>query len=383
MNAEAKAAKHRGFVILMTAVSAVVLVGMLGLAVDLGRVYIVKNEAQGFADIAALSAARKLDGTSTGIDNAKTEVTNSTNKYDFGTKGFGTANAAGGITTVEFADCSSTHLCGTGTCTTWTKTPSSPYTNIGCVRVTVSPAVNLSFMPYLGTGYTQTVKGQAVAATVPQSFPLGGYMPFSPFAHVSNCTSLNPNLPSGCDATGNYGFSIGQEYGFHWPGSAKTSDLCAGDKPSYNFSNTVAGSIRGYFELQSASAISAAILGETQTLSLSIGDALTMTNGNKQAEAAALTTRASYDTDQTDYSNTPNGIAPPYVGNGMRKVVMPVNNGPSTYVVEGFASFLLYPSYSVGGGNQVWCAIYMGTNTQGGTGGVFNIAGAYVVRLTQ
>jgi hypothetical protein len=115
-----------------------------------------------------------------------------------------------------------------------------------------------------------------------------------------------------------------------------------------------------------------------------------MTNGSKQAMADALSTRAGYDSDQTNYNYTTTGIAPPYNGNNMRKIVMPVNSGPNTttayptpYTVMGFASFLLYPSYSVGGGNQAWCAIYMGSETNGGSGGVFGIAGAYVVRLTQ
>jgi hypothetical protein len=53
------------------------------------------------------------------------------------------------------------------------------------------------------------------------------------------------------------------------------------------------------------------------------------------------------------------------------------------FTVEGFASFLLYTNYSVGGGNKPWCAIYMGSVTNGGSGGVFGLAGAYVVRLTQ
>jgi uncharacterized membrane protein len=39
-------------------VCAVVLFGMAGLAIDLGRMYITKNEAQSYADSAALYAAQ-------------------------------------------------------------------------------------------------------------------------------------------------------------------------------------------------------------------------------------------------------------------------------------------------------------------------------------
>jgi Flp pilus assembly protein TadG len=366
-----KQGNKRGFIVLVTAVALVVLIGMLGLAVDLGRVYIVKNEAQAFADLAAIAAARHLNGKQAGIDNAKNEVANSTNGWNFGTQSF-----PAGIRTVEFAE----KTPGATTCPfagPWFATPSAPLTNYGCVRVTVNPVVNLSFLPATGSNYTQTVTARSVAGLVPASFPLGGYLPFTPFAH-------NPADP-------NYGFTIGEEYAFHWPGALNAQGLaCGGDQvswPLYNFSDKVGGSVRGYFELQSASAIGNAILGGTQVLPLAVGDVLNMTNGNKQAEANALTTRAGYDTDQTNYPATP-GTAPAYTGNGMRLVVMPVNSGPNgapPYSVLGFASFLLSTSYAIGGGNKPWCAIYMGSSTAGGdgSGGPFNVAGAYVVRLVQ
>jgi Flp pilus assembly protein TadG len=362
---------QRGSVMLVTAVSIFGLLGALGLAADLGRVYIVKNEAQAFADLAVLAAAAQLNGKSTGIDAAKTAVANSTNAYNFGTQAF-----ASGIRTVEFAT-KTTGGATAATCSGWTTAPSSPYTNYGCVRVTVTPSISLAFMPVLGASYTQQVTAKAIGAVVPQSFPLGGYMPFTPFAHN--------------DADPNYGFILGEEYAFRWPGNLNSKgQACEGDQvswPTYNFSDQVAGSTRGYFELQSAAAISSAILGATQLDPLAVGDVLNMTNGNKQSEAGSLSTRASYDTDQTNYAaSKTNNFAPPYTGNDMREVVMPVNSGPSgspAYSVLGFASFLLYPSYSGGGGNQPWCAIYMGSSTQGGSGGVFNVAGAYVVRLVQ
>jgi hypothetical protein len=358
-----KQGKKRGFIVLVTAVALVVLIGMLGLAVDLGRVYIVKNESQAFADLAAIAAARHLDGKQAGIDNAKTEVANSTNGWNFGTQSFPAA-----IRTVEFA---------TAAIGPWFTAPSGSLIGYAFVRVTVSPVVNLSFLPATGSSYTQTVTARSVAGVLPAAFPLGGYMPFSPFAHNNN----DPN----------FGFTIGQDYGFHWPGALNAQGLaCGGDQeswPLYNFSDTVGGSVRGYFELQSASAIGDAILGGTQVLALAVGDVLNMTSGNKQAEANALTTRAGYDTDQTNYPTSP-GTAPPYVGNGMRLVVMPVNSGPigaPPYSVLGFASFLLKTSYAIGGGNKPWCAIYMGSSTAGGdgSGGPFNVAGAYVVRLVQ
>jgi hypothetical protein len=351
-----------GFMMIVTAASLFVFVGMLGLAADLGRVFIVKSEAQAFADLGSLAAARHLNGKQSGITAAQTEITNSTsNKWNFGTQSFPSA-----VTTVEF----STSASGA-----WSTAPGSA-ANVAFVRLTVTPAVPLSFMPVLGTASTQTVMGRAIAGVVPQQFPLGGYLPFTPFAH----NNTDPN----------FGYSVGQEYGFLWPGNVNNkNNACAGDQtnwPQYDMSDQVSGSTRGYFELQAASAIADAILGGKQTLPLQVGDILNMTNGQKQAEQNALVQRADYDTDQTAYSPVTTGIAPPYAGNGMRLVVMPVNSGPNAnpaFQVLGFSAWLLPMSFP-NGGNKAWCAIYMGSRTEGGDGGnPFNVAGAYVVRLQQ
>lgn len=355
---------------LVTAISLVLLLGMLGLSADVGRVYIVKNEAQAFADLAAVAACRHLDGKQTGIDSANAEVVTAatTNKWNFGSQTFSSA-----IRTVEFS---------TAQNGPWQVTPTSaggakPFANYAFVRVTVTPTVNLAFLPVAGTALTQQVTGTAIAGVTPETFPAGGYLPFTPFAHDT--------------ADPNFGFVVGQEYGIKWPANINNvNKACVGDRiswPNFNVSDQVGGSERGYFELQSAAAIRDAILGEKQTQEVAVGTMINLTNGNKQAEADALTERSSYDTDQTNYSPTP-GTAPAYYGNNMRQVVLPVNdkiivNGQVTVV--GFAAFLLYPSYNGGGGNSPWCAIYMGAKTEGGDGGgnPYNTGGAFVVRLMQ
>jgi Flp pilus assembly protein TadG len=378
---------ERGSIMLTTVVSIFALIGMLGLSVDLGRVYIAKHEAQAYADITAVSAVRHLNGKQTGIDAAAAELTNSTNKWNFDTQLFDAS-----IRLIEYS---------TAQTGPWQATPtngggSKPFANYAYVRVTATPSVNLAFLPAVGTALTQQVTGQAVAGIVPQTFPAGGYLPFTPFAH-------NPS-----DPTGNFGFSIGEEYGFLWPGNISNmpqgeNNACHGDTvdsnevdnwPLYNSSDNtvVGGSQRGYFQLQAASAISDAILGGTQTDPLAVNDYITLTNGQKQAEQNALATRASYDTDPAPYVYDTTGTSPvvngqTYHGNDMRLVVMPVNdrnivNG--TVKVIGFASFLLPLSYP-NGGNKAWCAIYMGSMTEGGDGSgtPFNVGGAYVVRLVQ
>ena len=57
--------KERGVVAIMVALSMAVLVGFVGLALDLGKLFVTKSELQNSADACALAAARELTGTST------------------------------------------------------------------------------------------------------------------------------------------------------------------------------------------------------------------------------------------------------------------------------------------------------------------------------
>ena len=52
--------------------SLIVMLGMLGLTFDLGRMFVAKNELQTYVDAAALAGAKQLDGLKTGVDNSHT-----------------------------------------------------------------------------------------------------------------------------------------------------------------------------------------------------------------------------------------------------------------------------------------------------------------------
>ncbi|MBC8746946.1 MULTISPECIES: TadE/TadG family type IV pilus assembly protein [Paraburkholderia] len=54
--------RERGMVSIIVALSLVVLIGFVGLALDLGKLYVTKSELQNSADACALSAARDLTG---------------------------------------------------------------------------------------------------------------------------------------------------------------------------------------------------------------------------------------------------------------------------------------------------------------------------------
>lgn len=61
---------QRGAVAVMVAVVMVAFIGLLGIVIDLGNLFIRKTELQNAADAAALAGAKRLDGTAPGITNA-------------------------------------------------------------------------------------------------------------------------------------------------------------------------------------------------------------------------------------------------------------------------------------------------------------------------
>lgn len=79
---------RRGFVLIAMAVALLLLVAMMGLAFDVGRIYIARNEAQVFTDAAAMAAAAKLDGTSAGVDRARQAVARLPIRWNLGTSAF-------------------------------------------------------------------------------------------------------------------------------------------------------------------------------------------------------------------------------------------------------------------------------------------------------
>jgi uncharacterized membrane protein len=59
-------------VLIVTAISMTLLLGVAVLAIDIGRMYVIRAELQSFTDAAALSAAMELNGTEAGLALART-----------------------------------------------------------------------------------------------------------------------------------------------------------------------------------------------------------------------------------------------------------------------------------------------------------------------
>mgnify|MGYP003288437162 CR=1 FL=1 len=67
---------ERGSISIMTAIFALLLMAMVGLTIDVSRIYLVRTELQNAADAAALTAARELNGGTGGIDDAVNQAMN-------------------------------------------------------------------------------------------------------------------------------------------------------------------------------------------------------------------------------------------------------------------------------------------------------------------
>ena len=142
--------RQKGFILIAMSVSMFLLLAVVGMAFDLGRVYIARNEAQVFADAASMAAAKQLDGTAAGLDRARAAVTALPNRWNLGTESFT------GVVTEFSAD--NQH---------WEKEPKD-VPALRYARVTAPDNhVEIMFLRAVGGPANFTVPARAVASTKP------------------------------------------------------------------------------------------------------------------------------------------------------------------------------------------------------------------------
>jgi uncharacterized membrane protein len=141
---------ERGFILIVMSACMFLLLAVIGMAFDVGRVYIARNEAQVFVDAAAMAGAQQIDGTAAGLERARAAVKRLPNRWNLG------ANSFEGVQ-VEFAP-DAEH---------WSTQPND-VGGVHFVRV-IAPDNHLDilFLRAVGGPATFTVPAQAVAATNP------------------------------------------------------------------------------------------------------------------------------------------------------------------------------------------------------------------------
>jgi Flp pilus assembly protein TadG len=405
---------QRGMVLMTMAVSAIALIGAMGLAIDLGHIFIVKNETQAYVDAAAIAAALQLDGTTAGATRANTAATNLSAHWNFDSATLGTP-------TVEFSTAATGATWYTAANVTTTLAPTMLF-----ARVTKTVAPKIYFVPMVMTNkiYSTNVQSQAIAGQVDfsanTSIPAG----LGPFMGVAACA--HGNSVTQCEATksSNFGLTVGNIYDLQWPqfgGSRsgcntngtgialencfnKTPGACPGDvtldggntNPMQEVAANWGASTNGYWGSSSTSTINQYILDTKQLQAVAIGDDLTpyFANGDKQGTAKILDDRVNQDIVNYDISGTmgsgPQKLAD-YLANSSRngRRLMPVPmvfpNSTGNQVV-GYGLYLLMTNISATGtsnfydkgdggvtsngqGNDPYCAIYAGPWILGSTNG--------------
>jgi Flp pilus assembly protein TadG len=382
--------RQKGHVLVIMATASFALLGGVGLALDVGRLLIAKQETQNYVDAAALAAALELDGTSAGITRARTAVTASGNTWNMNTSTISNAQ-------VDFA----TNIDGP-----WAANPSSAtgYT-YARVRLTVPGA--LYFMPAITRTYSQNVISTAIANQVALTNLSRGLTPFTAIAQ----TNAGPN----------FGLVRGIQYTIQWPqdkgaddpGACKTTnpdkcfvkDPCPGDSDQvvWNVHQYWGQNMNGYWGFSNTSDMTQSILDGKQTGPISVGqdldsrgggniEGVQLYNGNKAAIAPVLDQRAAQDdyngsNDVTDYLAHADH-------NGRRLLAVPVVDvvSDTQSIVRGFGLFMLISNGNSSNyyqrqvnGNDPFCAIYVGPYNIGSndSGGSTSGTGAYHVTLVR
>lgn len=370
--------RESGFVLIFMALAAFALFGVLGLSLDLGRVYIAKNETQTFCDAAAVAAALKLNGQSSGITAAQSAVTNNVNTWNLNTQAVPTP-------LVDF---------GQSATGPWVSNPSSPSGYL-YVRVRTTAPVSMYFLPIVVNQFTQNVNSLAIAAQTPVTTFKQGLAPYTAVVQGNGAA---------------FGFNVGQEYDIQWPAYNSTRNGCNPTNPNSDpnncfVSNPCGGdtnqakhavvsawgaNVSGYWGSTSASSITSEVLDTTQIAPVNLGDNISplLSSGTKSTEGGILDQRVNQDTylgdnDPSRYLSNPH--------NGRRLIQVPIVNPLSSTETDvvGFAAFLLEANgnssnyYARTNGNQPYCAIFVGSYVQGSTDMGGGTVGAFKVKLVQ
>lgn len=350
---------------MLLALAGTVMLGMLGLAFDMGRMFIQKNELQTFVDAAAMAAVSKLDGSAAGVTAANTAAssgpTGSTNYYNFD------STKITGVTATFATDY-------TGTYDSYATAAGNTTNHYRFVKVVATQSLPLNFIAIIpGVGTSSSISATAVGGQQAESdVSNGGLVPFAPDAHNATDTTY-------------FGLTPGAEYTLKW-GNGQTT-TCNGDT-AWNGSNypyPSAPDAHGFVDIGEGNGTSGidqsieygGFPNSTSTPStIDAEDSLDIDPGNRGSSIfGAMAARSAQDPDQTDTTVAAYEAAlAAGTANGRRMVTAPIvdpstwaGNGKGAHVtVIGFGNFLIDPSATISGSSGPICATYMGPGNLNG-----------------
>jgi hypothetical protein len=355
----ARKRNERGFTLPLLGVCATVMVGMLGLAMDCGRMFILKNELQTFVDASAMAAVSRLDGTQAGVQAANSAATGGPlgatkpNGYNFDSAAIPNADITTGYAGAFNGTYDNYATASAATTNSYRFVSVQATGVLSLYFLTIVPAVNRSL----------SLSATAIAGQKPQPALSRGMMPFIVDAHNQNDTR-------------NFGLTSGNEYTLKWGKGNSTS--CAGDagfsppgSPPSQHGFVDIGEGNSNSNVRTAIEYGAYPNVNSNPSSISTGVALGGVPGNRGSSIFdALAGRAAQDTNDT--STTFAQYESYGTGNGRRVVTVAIGgtwagNGANAHTpVLGFASFFLETTYS--GTSGPICATYIGPANLNGYG---------------
>jgi len=317
----------------MFTLSLFLLLGVSGLAIDIGRMYSIKSETQSFVDAAALNGALKLAVTPGDFNAATTAAASTNKKWSFGN------NTFTNVTTTF----------GTSPTDVFTSTPpaagnvAADYT---LIRVKAQVNVPMYLMGAAIGRPTSSISARAMAGLQPLTAVHGGEFPLSPWSR-KNANPEDPNDP--------FGFRAGQQYTLRWKPPGNQSS-CGTDQGNVGTNQD----FRGYCCTGGSSAVGVTdILSGGGTVPVNVGDAFPPLIAQGQMNTINIDGFVNADSDTT--SPNYNAYKSSGHGNNKRIVIVAVNDNMQTVV--GFAAFFLLRASDYNGPN--WCGEYIGSFVQG------------------
>ena len=329
--ADVKPRAERGAILFIVAACMVVLLGFMGLAIDLGHAYNNKSQLQNMADACALAGATALNGTPEGIqlatDRGRDLNGNLSNKTEFNAQTIALAESD-----VSFSDT----LNGTYHDKAWAQgTP----TTVKFVRVVIPPQPSQVVFAKLIPGIPDVINfgAEAVAGQHILTEVCNGLDPFSPEA-------IDPN------DTVNFGYQEGLTYMIRLATNGQGSgDTCE----DAGFTNVVSGKF-GFANVdptcggggQGQNCFSNSLLNGSNRRCVGVNGTIPVQTGNFGINVIQdLRTRYNQDTDTLSHTKSDYLLAPNGWPNYRRVLRVAFNAGPPgpggsvDYTILGYGCF--------------------------------------------
>lgn len=377
--------RRRGAVLITFTLAIVLIFGFMGLAFDLGRLYLARNEAQSFCDAAALAGALMLNGHNVNaaldaVDGRFMTASSAAWKhYQF-------QNTAFAGYSVKF---SQTGL--DGSFVSLGRDVAAP--GYRFVEVVASADIPMYLSPILTGRSNSSAQARAVGAQVKKTLWDEGLVPFAPKAHCSDSGLYDFRACTGAGAAPNLGFVVGRSYALLWAANAfsqsfgynkKTgvitiddSEWCGGDQltSDQNFGESLgkfytARSLDKNWEMTRGYWVSGQVGHNDypKLLDGSMGGPVELHDNLEDFDIGPEQVRSLKD--NMNAKAAPGGV-----------LVYGPTVDPVTGEIIGFSSFELIPGAY--GPNNTWCAIYRGPALYAlGTEQVLS-DGIYEVRLVR